>query len=385
MEAVGRLAGGVAHEFNNRLMTILGNAEILFSKLDSPTWQDHRELLKSCAQSVARACERSTTLTKQLLAFSRKPLTHPEPVDTHQLLLETTTMLQPLLGENIKFDIGIASDVAPIFGNAGQIEQVITNLVLNARDSISDVGCVKVKCHNVDVSESLASLHPGAHAGRHVQITIQDDGAGMSEEVLTHIFEPFFTTKQVGKGTGLGLAMVHGIVSQMSGFITVDSQERVGTTIQVTLPVADYACQTVDTLDTQTHSGNGEVILVCEDEPSVRELISHNLISAGYVVLEAENGDQALALARASDKSIDLLVTDIVMPGMNGFELFKKMSSEMANMQTVFVSGYATEAIDPDVLPSKQHALLHKPFKNEELLKVVWQVLHHPSINASSK
>ena len=266
MEAVGRLAGGVAHEFNNRLMTILGNTELLLSRLDSPTWQDHREQLKLCVQSIARAGERSTALTKQLLSFSRKPLTQPEPVDTHQLLRETQAMLQPLIGENITFDVHVASDVAAIYGNAGQIEQVITNLVLNARDSISDIGCVAVTCKNVEVPASLASVQSQAQQGPHVQITVQDDGAGMSEAVRAHIFEPFFSTKPVGKGTGLGLATVHGIVSQMGGFVTVESQERVGTTFHVTLPVAENACHQVDTLDPQVHLGNGEVILVCEDE-----------------------------------------------------------------------------------------------------------------------
>lgn len=257
MEAIGRLAGGVAHEFNNRLMTILGNTELLLTRLDSPTWQDHRDQLKSCVQSIARAGERSTDLTKQLLAFSRKPLTQPEPVDTHQLVLETTAMLEPLLGKKIKFDVHLASDVAALYGNAGQIEQVITNLVLNARDSISDAGCVIVTCENVDVPESLASMHSAARPGPHVRITVQDDGAGMSEEMLTHIFEPFFSTKPVGKGTGLGLATVHGIASQMGGFVTVESQEHVGTTFHVTLPVADNEGYPVDTPDAQTGSGNG--------------------------------------------------------------------------------------------------------------------------------
>ncbi len=384
MEAVGRLAGGVAHEFNNRLMTILGNTEFLLSKLNAPSWQDHRDIIISCVKSIEVAGDRSTALTKQLLAFSRKPLTQPQLVDTRQLLNECKDMLQPLLGENIKFDLQVASMVSPIYGDAGQVEQVVTNLVLNARDSISGAGTVTVTCENIDVSSSLAAMHPDTLPGPHVQISVADDGVGISNEVVEHIFEPFFTTKPVGKGTGLGLAMVHGIVSQMKGFITVASQEGLGTMFHVTLPVATNGnCDEVK-MDPHDHAGNGEVVLVCEDEPSVRQVISQILTGAGYVVLEAENGEQAIELARTTDASINLLVTDVVMPNMNGFELCKLIASEIDNLRIVFVSGYATDAIDDDFLNSNQHIILQKPFKSGELLQVVWHAIHDESSKPGS-
>ncbi len=376
MEAVGRLAGGVAHEFNNRLMTIMGNTEIILSKLKSPAWHEHKDLVVSCVETIGLAGERSTMLTRQLLAFSHKPLTQPQLVNTRQLLTDVKATLKPLLGENIQLELDMASSVSAVYGDSGQLEQVITNIVLNARDSMESAGSVTVTCKDVDVSASLASIHPDVSPGPHVQISVSDDGVGISEEVIEHIFEPFFTTKPVGKGTGLGLAMVHGIVSQMKGFVTVESQVGVGTTFHVTLPVSTNEIIVEDKMATHDYSGNGEIILVGEDEPSVRLVITQILAGAGYAVLEAAHGEQAIDMARTANSKISLLVTDIVMPGMNGFELYKKISSEVAGLRTVFVSGYATNAIDDELMTSNQHAILQKPFKSGELLETVWHAIH---------
>ena len=371
MEAVGRLAGGVSHDFNNRLMTILGNTELILGALDKPDGQVDREQLRSCVQEIRQAGERGADLVRQLLTFSRKQLIKSATLDTRRILTQTKTMLTRLIPENIKFEMQIAPDVASIAGVASQVEQIVMNLVLNARDSIVRTGHVSVVCKNADVSEAEAAVHPGTRPGPHVMISVQDDGVGMTKDLVLHIFEPFFTTKPVGKGTGLGLASVDGMVSQMEGFVTVESEQGVGTTFRVFVPAAKDEPDEESELDPGTCSGHGETVLVCEDEPSVRKVTSQILRNAGYLVLEAKDGDQALEMVRAACQPINVLVTDLVMPGMNGQELSERARSESPRLQTVFVSGYASTAVNFDLSNEQKQAFLRKPFESVDLLKIV--------------
>ena len=371
MEAVGRLAGGVSHDFNNRLMTILGNTELILGALDKQDGQIDREQLRSCVQEIRQAGERGADLVRQLLTFSRKQLIKSTTLDTRRILTQTKTMLTRLIQEDIKFEMQIAPDVASIAGVASQVEQIVMNLVLNARDSIVRTGHVTVVCKNADISKTVAAVHPGTRPGPHVMISVEDDGIGMTKELVLHIFEPFFTTKPIGKGTGLGLASVDGMVSQMHGFVTVESEQGVGTTFRVFVPAVEDEPEETSELDPGTCSGHGETVLVCEDEPSVRKVTSQILRNAGYEVLEAKDGDQALEMVRAACQPIDVLVTDLVMPGMNGQELSERARSESPRLQTVFVSGYASTAVNFDLSNEQKQAFLRKPFESVDLLKIV--------------
>ncbi|MCH9003065.1 MAG: response regulator [Planctomycetes bacterium] len=371
MEAVGRLAGGVSHDFNNRLMTILGNTELILGALDKHGDQVDREQLRSCVQEIRQAGERGADLVRQLLTFSRKQLIKSATLDTRRILTQTKTMLTRLIPENIKFEMQIAPDVASIAGVDSQVEQIVMNLVLNARDSIVHTGHVSVVCKNADISKAEAAVHPGTRPGPHVMISVQDDGIGMTEDLVLHIFEPFFTTKPVGKGTGLGLASVDGMVSQMNGFVTVESEQGVGTTFRVFVPAVEDEPDETSELDPGTCSGHGETVLVCEDEPSVRKVTSQILRNAGYLVLEAKDGNQALEMVRAARQPIDVLVTDLVMPGMNGQELSEQARSASPHLQTVFVSGYASTAVNFNLSNKQKQAFLRKPFESVDLLRIV--------------
>lgn len=371
MEAVGRLAGGVSHDFNNRLMTILGNTEFILGALDKHGDQVDREQLRSCVQEIRQAGERGADLVRQLLTFSRKQLIKSATLDTRRILTQTKTMLTRLIPENIKFEMQIAPDVASIAGVDSQVEQIVMNLVLNARDSIVHTGHVSVVCKNADISKAEAAVHPGTRPGPHVMISVEDDGIGMTKDLVLHIFEPFFTTKPVGKGTGLGLASVDGMVSQMHGFVTVESEQGAGTTFRVFVPAVEDEPDETSELDPGTCSGHGETVLVCEDEPSVRKVTSQILRNAGYLVLEAKDGDQALEMVRTAGKPIDVLVTDLVMPGMNGQELSEQACSESPRLQTVFVSGYASTAVNFDLTNKQKPAFLRKPFESVDLLRIV--------------
>ena len=379
MEAVGRLAGGVSHDFNNRLMTILGNAELMLTKLDKPDDQLDRERLRAHLQEIMQAGERGADLIRQLLTFSRKQQIKSAPLDTRFVLEQAKKLLRRLIQKDIKFEMKIAPDVASISGVASQVEQIIINMVLNARDSISGTGHITVVSKNADVSSEQAAVHPGTEPGPHVMISVEDDGVGMSKELVQHIFEPFFTTKPVGKGTGLGLASVHGMVSQMKGFVTVESEQGAGTTISVFLPGTDDEAEVTFRPSPPSRRGTGETVLVCEDEPSVRSVTTQILTNAGYYVLEAKDANQALEILHTASRPVDLLVTDLVMPGMNGRQLSEQACSETPHLRTVFVSGYASPADNFGLTNKQQHAFLRKPFESAALLGIVRTALDAPN------
>lgn len=380
MEAVGRLAGGVSHDFNNRLMTILGNAELALSMLDRPNDQIDPDRLRSYIQEMQLAGERGADLVRQLLTFSRKQLIQSSTLNTQHLLAQTEDMLTRLMPENIRFQTQIDADVASIKGVASQVEQIIMNLVLNARDSITHTGQVSVVCKNAHVSEAESAVHPGTRPGPHVMISVQDDGIGMTADLVLNIFEPFFTTKPVGKGTGLGLASVDGLVTQMNGFVTVESERGAGTIFKVFLPATDADADADAPSESKRECcpGDGETILVCEDDPSVRKVTSQILRDGGYHVLEANNGHQALEVLRNAPKPVDVLVTDLVMPGLTGQELSERARLQSPHLQTVFVSGYASTGVNNDLTTEQEQTFLNKPFQSVDLLRMVRMALDTP-------
>lgn len=366
MEAVGRLAGGVAHDFNNMLMVIKGHTELLLNVL-SPSDQITRKI-----QQIDRSADRAATLTRQLLAFSRMQVLQPQIINLNSIVEEMGKLLPRLIGEDIDLSIRTSEDLGRIRADASQMEQVIMNLAVNARDAMATGGKLLIETDNADLDHSYTTSHPLMRPGPYVQLTVADSGTGMDAETQAHIFEPFFTTKEKGKGTGLGLATVYGIVKQSGGFIWVYSELGKGTSFKIYLPRVD---QPEDSLGISRPSveapGGTETVLLTEDEADVREIARQFLESGGYQVIEAKDGAEAIKLAHESRGKIDLLVTDMVMPGMTGQELAVRLQQEQPGLCVIFMSGYseraATEMADAD--PTVR--LLTKPFSRAALLRAV--------------
>ena len=336
MEAVGQLAGGIAHDFNNILSAILGYAQLGLTKLSTES------RVIAYLQEIQKSAERAAVLTHQLLAFSRHQVIQPEVFDLSELILNMHTMLRRLIGEDI--DLVMVPD--PKSGwvemDRGQMEQVLVNLVINARDAMPGGGELLIEAANVALDDRSVELSGDATAGDYVMLLVRDSGTGMTEEVKAHIFEPFFTTKEPGKGTGLGLSTCYGIVTQSGGFIAFDSQSGRGTTMKIYLPRADQAPghQPESEDDDDVLSGT-ETVFVVEDESAVRQVVCQVLREQGYTLLEAANGDDALKAARGrSVAQIDLLVTDVVMPLMGGIELSGKVREIFPDAAVLCMSGY---------------------------------------------
>jgi signal transduction histidine kinase/ActR/RegA family two-component response regulator len=361
MEAVGRLAGGVAHDFNNLLTVIAGYVSLLKDGLDSGREQPELE-------EIQAAVKRAAELTRQLLTFSRKQIWQPQVLDVNSVVSHMEGMLRRLIGEDITLVVALAGDLEKVKADPGQIEQVIMNLAVNARDAMPSGGKLLIETKPVHLEAGQIASLP---AGRYVQLCVSDTGHGMSAETASHIFEPFFTTKEVGKGTGLGLSTVLGIVQQSGGALTLDSKTGVGTVFRVYLPV------TTEQASAEIASGSGAAkaagratILVVEDETPLRKLISQVLKGAGHTVLEAANGDEALAAWVLHDGVIDLLLTDVIMPGMKGPELVAKLRGRRPEMAIVFMSGYDNELIDKKSLETAA-SFLPKPFSPRALLNCI--------------
>ena len=369
MEAIGRLAGGVAHDFNNMLMVIKGHTELLLNVLP-PTDQITRKI-----QQIDRSADRAAALTRQLLAFSRMQVLQPQIINLNSIVDEMGKLLPRLIGEDIDLSIRASDNLGAIRADASQMEQVIMNLAVNARDAMATGGKLLIETANADLDHSYTSSHPLMKPGPYVQLTVSDSGTGMDAETQTHIFEPFFTTKEKGKGTGLGLATVYGIVKQSGGFIWVYSELGKGTSFKIYLPRVD---QTEDQLGAPKPVAEvpigTETILLTEDEADVREIAKQFLESGGYRVVEAKDGADAIRLAREGKAKIDLLVTDMVMPGITGQELAVKLQQEIPGLCVIFMSGYsehaATEMVDAD--PGVR--LLTKPFSRAALLRAVREI-----------
>ena len=372
MEAVGRLAGGVAHDFNNILMVIKGHTELLLNVL-SPSDHITRKI-----QQIDRSADRAATLTRQLLAFSRMQVLQPQVINLNSVVEEMGKLLPRLIGEDIELVIRARKDLGSIRADAGQMEQVIMNLAVNARDAMPNGGKFLIETCNSDLDHSYASSHPLIRPGSYVQLSVSDNGTGMDAETQTHIFEPFFTTKEKGKGTGLGLATVYGIVKQSGGFIWVYSELGKGTTFKIYLPCVDHREEVSPIPRQVTEVPNGtETVLLTEDEQDVREIARQFLESGGYQVIEAKDASDAIRLASENQDKIDLLVTDMVMPGLSGPELAARLQKEHPGLCVVFMSGYSEHAateiasVDPSV------RLLTKPFSRAALLRAVREILQN--------
>jgi two-component system, cell cycle sensor histidine kinase and response regulator CckA len=371
MEAVGRLAGGVAHDFNNLLGVIVGYADLLLRGLPEGDPQ------RSRVEQIARAAGRAADLTRQLLAFSRKQVLEPKILSVESAVGETEKMLRRLIGEDVEFVVASRPPVGRVRADPGQIEQVLVNLAVNARDAMPDGGTLSIEMANVDVDESYAALHEPFTPGRYVRITVSDTGVGMDKETQTHIFEPFFTTKEKGKGTGLGLATVYGIVKQSGGFIWVYSEPGLGSSFKIYLPRIEEAEEVNDREDVASvPQGTGEVILLVEDDPSLRELVRELLESGGYTVLGAANGSEALQIASGRERAVDLLLTDVIMPGLSGRAVADRLRERWPHLRVLFMSGYSDEAISRQGILDPGFRYLQKPFNEVALAEAVRSAVH---------
>jgi PAS domain S-box-containing protein len=370
MESIGRLAGGVAHDFNNFLTSIIGNVELAL--WDSDPKGEIGERLKE----IRQAAERAASLTRQLLAFSRKQVLQPEIVDLNEVVREVKKMLGRIIGEDVVLETFLAPELGRVEADAGQLEQVIINLGVNARDALPKGGRFTIETVNIELDEIYTAGHVGVTPGSYVMLSVSDNGIGMSPDVRAQIFDPFFTTKEKGKGTGLGLAMVYGIIKQSKGNIWVYSEEGRGTTFKIYLPRVDKdpVKEKKKELEREVHSGS-ETVLVVEDDQSLRHLVVDVLQRYGYTVLAAKDGPEALTLLGNSIGPIQLLLTDVVMPGMNGRELAERVEKIHPEIKTLFMSGYTDNAIVHHGILDEGIAYLQKPFAPEVLARKIREVL----------
>jgi len=370
LEGLGRLAGGVAHDFNNLLTVINGYSDFVLKRLSTD------DALYLPAQEINKAGERAASLTKQLLAFSRKQIIEPRPFGLNMIVNDTERMLQRLIGEDIELAISLDPLSGQIMADPAQIQQVIMNLVVNARDAMTDGGKLEITTKNVDIDEKAAGLHPDAAPGCYVLLTVADTGIGMNEETKQRIFDPFFTTKRQDTGTGLGLAMVYGIVRQSGGWIEVSSKLGQGASFRIYLPRIDAGpVRDRGRLPIPMTLYGGETVLVVEDQAEVRRLIRTILESYGYHVVEAENGTEALRLAAEHLSELDLLLTDVILPGMNGKTLSGQMRVLLPKLKVLLMSGYPADVISRRGVLEQDVAYLPKPFSPECLAIKVREVL----------
>jgi hypothetical protein len=372
MEAVGQLAGGVAHDFNNILGVIIGYGEIVKRRLPAG------DPLEGKVAEILKAAERAAALTRQLLAFSRKQVLQPRALDLNLVVTDMDTMLRRLIGEDIELKTLLREPLASVQADPGQIEQVLMNLAVNARDAMPGGGSLLIETTHVDLDESYLALHPGAHPGPHVMLAVSDTGQGMDRETISRIFEPFFTTKAVGKGTGLGLSTVYGIVEQSGGHVDVRSAVGRGTTFEVYLPRMEAASTRAVAEAAPRPPRAAETILLVEDEPALRGIIGETLVEGGYHVLEAGAPREALEVAQTHRGPIHAVLTDVVMPEMSGRELAERLKLLRPEAPVVYMSGYTDDAIGHHGLLDPGTLFLQKPFTADALL---WKL--HEALAAS--
>ena len=370
MEAVGQLAGGVAHDFNNLLTVIHGHAELLLTTLNA---DDRR---RTDVDEILNAAERAAGLTRQLLAFSRKQVLQPTLLDMNSLVIQASKMLRRLIGENIELVTKLAPARPAVVADAGQLEQILMNLAVNARDAMPQGGRLSIETATVVLDESYAIQHVAVRPGPYVMLAVTDNGAGMDEQTRRRLFEPFFTTKERGRGTGLGLATVYGIVKQSGGYVWVYSEPGRGSTFKVYLPhVEDGATIEPATSDVEGVPSGSETVLLVEDEQAVRSLSRALLERAGYQVLDAADPREAEEVFRQHADRIDLLVTDVIMPGSSGPALFGRLSVERPNLRVLYMSGYTDDAIVQHAGLPANMVFLQKPFTAHGLMCKVREAL----------
>jgi two-component system cell cycle sensor histidine kinase/response regulator CckA len=367
MEAVGRLAGSLAHDFNNYLTAIRGFGEVVLERLPP-----HDPLADNLLE-IQKAADRATRLTRQLLAISRKQVLQPRPVDLNAVLSGLENMLRSLVGPGVRLHLALESGLAPVRADPGQLEQVVLNLVVNARDAMPDGGALVLQTARVEIR--AAASHAGhLPVGRYVRLCVEDTGLGMDADTLSRVFEPFFTTKPAGLGTGLGLATVYGIVTQSGGHVAAHSRPGEGSVFTVYLPQMEGRAEAVPDLTAALGRGGHETVLVVEDEETLRQLLAQVLSTLGYAVLAAESGEEALRMAARRAEPIHLALTDVVLPGIDGCEMARQLAGEHPETRTLFMSGHNTEelvrhGVDPD------SRLLQKPFTPRELASELRAVL----------
>ena len=369
MEAVGRLAGGVAHDFNNALGVIVGYSGLLKECLPA------EENSYRYADEIGKAGHRAASLTRQLLAFSRKQVIQPTIVDLNAVVGETEKMLRRLIGEDIQMIIVPGKDLGRVKADLGQIDQILMNLAVNARDAMPQGGKLVIETTNAKLDSTNLIQHPYAKPGDYVMLSVSDTGFGMDKETQSHIFEPFFTTKAAGHGTGLGLSTVYGIVKQSEGYVWVYSEPGKGARFKVYLPRVDAAADPVVTRDESEIPIGSETILLVEDDPAMLELTRSCLEAGGYTVLHAGNGESAVRTVTGHDGVIHLLMTDVIMPGISGPELVKSLTTSRPELKLLYMSGYTAELIAQHGILDRQIALLEKPFTKDALLRKVRKVL----------
>lgn len=373
LEAVGRLAGGVAHDFNNSLTVISGYSELLTS---NPSL-DQRA--REAVGEIRRSAERAISVTRQLLAFSRKQMLQPRPIDLNAVIADIAKLIRRIIGEDVTLTTQLAEGLASVTADPGQLEQVVLNMAVNARDAMPAGGTLTIATANATVDVATAQATPGLAPGRYALLTVSDTGIGMDAETQSRVFEPFFTTKEAGRGTGLGLATVYGIVVQSGGSIDVQSELHRGTTFRVLLPQTDRPLsKPADSAGAVASLGGTETVLLVEDEEAVRGLAARVLRSYGYQVLAAADAAEAERLAATAGRFLHLLLTDVVMPGRSGLELAQRLLPSRPKMRVLYMSGYADDAIDHRGELDANAAFLPKPFVPEALARKVREVLDAP-------
>jgi len=370
MEAIGQLAGGVAHDFNNLLSVIIAYSDMLLGEVGAQDPRSRRVV------QIRKAADRAAALTRQLLAFSRKQVLQPRILDLNAILADAEKLLHRLIGENIDLVTVPSLDLGRVKADPGQIEQVIMNLAVNSRDAMPKGGWLIVETANVDLDDTYAREHAGARPGHYVLLTVTDTGTGMDRETLAHIFEPFFTTKELGKGTGLGLSTVYGIVKQSGGYVWVDSEPGGGTTFKIYLPRTEEAAEATSRTSATAGGFHGvETLLLVEDNEAVRDVFKEVLESRGYKVLAAAGPEDALRLTEGHGGPINLLVTDLMMPGMTGHDLAGRLRAVRPEIKILFVSGYPGGPGGEQTRLQPGESFLQKPFTSQVFITKVREIL----------
>jgi signal transduction histidine kinase/CheY-like chemotaxis protein len=371
MDAVGRLAGGMAHETNNQMAVVLGFAEFVLSRADLP------ERVREDVEQIRKAAERTAGITSQLLAFSRRQFAQPKVLDLSKVVAAFEPVLQRAMSSGCDLRLRPAPGLALVKADPGQVEQILLNLALNACDAMPHGGTLTVETANVSLSREYTRLKAGVRVqpGRYVLIAVSDTGYGMSRETLNRVFEPFFTTKAVGKGTGLGLATVYGLVKQAEGYVWVYSEPGLGTTFKIYLPVISSDEPIMREAEHPPTVGSGELVLVVEDEPDVMRMAVRSLSEAGYKVLEASSGQEALEIISGAGDGLRVVVTDVIMPGMSGRDLASRIAEIRPTLLVIFMSGYTDEDVIRRGLMERGRRFIQKPFSPDALAREVQQVL----------